>query len=242
MKITGVIENTINKFPREYVFTVNDFRLEVKNKDTVRKILNRLADAGKISKLAKGKFYKSRKTKFGETIPASYQIVKDFIEKDGKIIGYLTGTAIYSDLGFTTQILNKLQIGTNKYRRSVKREKYTVSFVVQPNHITKDNYELLQILDSIRFIKQIPASSPDEVCERLTWIVGQLSPQKQITLTNLALKYTDFVRALCGAILENIGAEQQLLFKLKKSLNNISEYKINISENTLPSVKNWRIK
>jgi len=242
MKVIDILENKIDKMPLNYIFTYSDFVIEDKCTSSIIKSLNKLEKAGKISKLAKGKFYKSRTTKYGDTKPPAYEIVKDFIEKDGKLIGYLTGHAIYSDLGLTTQISNKIQIGTNKYRRSLKRDKYIVSFVIQPNHITKDNYELLQILDSMRFIKQIPASMPGEVCERLKWLVAQLSSQKQTTIVNLSLKYTDSVRALLGAILENTNAETILLQKLKKSLNEISEYKLGISEKTLPNLKNWRIR
>jgi hypothetical protein len=242
MKVIDIIENKINKMPLNYIFTYSDFIIENRSTSSIIKSLNKLEKAGKINKLSKGKFYKSRSTKYGDTKPPAYEIVKDFIEKDGKIIGYLTGHAVYSDLGLTTQISNKIQIGTNKYRRSLKRDKYTVSFVVQPNHITKDNYELLQILDSMRFIKQIPASSANEVCERLKWLVAQLPPQKQTTIVNLSLKYTDYVRALLGAILENRNVEPQLLDKLKKSLNKISEYKIGISETTLLTIKNWRVR
>jgi len=242
MKVIDIIENKIDKMPLNYIFTYSDFVIENKCTSSIIKSLNKLSKEGKISKLAKGKFYKFRKTKYGNTKPSAYEIVKDFIEKDGKLIGYLTGHAIYSDLGLTTQISNKIQIGTNKYRRTLKRDKYTVSFVVQPNHITKDNYELLQILDSMRFIKQIPASTPNEICERLQWIISQVPTQKQTTIVNLSLKYTDAVRALLGAILEEMNAETLLLQKLQKSLNEISEYKLGISETILPTVKNWRIR
>ena len=242
MKTIDIIENKIDKIPLNYIFTYSDFVIEDKCTSSIIKSLNKLAKKGKIQKLAKGKFYKSRSTKYGDTKPPAYEIVKDFIEKDGKLIGYLTGHAIYSNLGLTTQISNRIQIGTNKYRRSLKRDKYTVSFVIQPNHITKDNYELLQILDSMRFIKQIPASSVNEVCERLKWLVAQLPPQKQTTIVNLSLKYTDSVRALLGAILENMNVEPQLFDKLKKTLNEISEYKLGISEKTLSNLKNWRIR
>jgi len=242
MKVIDIIEDKIDKMPLNYIFTYCDFVIENRCTSSIIKSLNNLAKEGKIQKFAKGKYYKSRTTKYGDTKPSAYEIVKDFIEKDGKLIGYLTGHAIYSDLGLTTQISNKIQIGTSKYRRSLKRDKYIVSFVIQPNHITKDNYELLQILDSMRFFKRIPASRSDEVCERLKWLVAQLSPQKMITMTNLSLKYTDSVRALLGAILENMTVEPQLFDKLKKSLNKITEYKLGISEKTLPSIKNWRIR
>jgi hypothetical protein len=241
MKIIDILEDRINRFPKGYIFTYLDFEVDVKRKETVVQALNRLLAEGKIAKFSKGRYYKSQKTEFGELSPSFYQIAKDYIEKDGKMIGYLTGYSVYNSLYLTTQIANEIQIGTNKYRRAVKRGLYKVSFVVQPNKITKENFRLLQIIDCVRFIKQIPAATPDESCLRFKQIFKELTPKQQITLVNLALNYTDYVRALCGAILEAIGADNALILKLKKSLNEMSEYNIYISKEVLPNKKEWRI-
>lgn len=126
-----------------------------------------MAQGGELQKLAKGKFYKPRRTQFGVLKPSAYQIAKDYVERDGKLIGYITGYSAYNALGLTTQISSYIQIGTNKYRRSVKREKYTISFIVQSNTITRNNIELLRILDALRFIREIPGTTPDDACMRL---------------------------------------------------------------------------
>ncbi|MDR0691543.1 MAG: DUF6088 family protein [Prevotellaceae bacterium] len=242
MKIIEKIKSTIDRFPTDYVFTYVDIPIEGGKEATVVKYLNRMAAAGVISKLSKGKYYKPRQTQFGALKPSPYQIAKDFIEKDGKLIGYLTGYSVFNELRLTTQISNALQIGTNKYRRAVKREIYTISFVFQPNKITKDNIELLRILDAVRFIKEIPATTPDEVCIRFKEIFRKLAPKKKAELTNLALQYTNSVRALCGAILESIGTERALLNRLQKSLNAVTDYKTPISENILPTKTKWRLR
>ncbi|MDL2241210.1 hypothetical protein LJC69_06250, partial [Bacteroidales bacterium OttesenSCG-928-K22] len=180
-------------------------------------------------------------TEFGVLKPPVKQIVKDLLEKDGKVIGYLTGYSIYNSLYLTTQISNTLQIGVNKYRRSIIRGQYKISFILQPNTITKNNTELLQILDAVRFITKIPATTPDEACLRLQQIFKELSPEKQLKLVKLSLKYTNYVRALCGAILEQIGANTELLIKLKQSLQGLTTYKIPISETVLPKKNKWNI-
>ncbi|MDL2239342.1 DUF6088 family protein [Bacteroidales bacterium OttesenSCG-928-K03] len=241
MKIIDIVENKINRFPKEYVFTYSDFVDEVEDANTIVQILKRLSTQGKILKLSKGKFYKPRETEFGVLKPPVKQIVKDLLEKDGKVIGYLTGYSIYNSLYLTTQISNTLQIGVNKYRRSIIRGQYKISFILQPNTITKNNTELLQILDAVRFITKIPATTPDEACLRLQQIFKELSPEKQLKLVKLSLKYTNYVRALCGAILEQIGANTELLIKLKQSLQGLTTYKIPISETVLPKKNKWNI-
>jgi hypothetical protein len=241
MKIVDIIEEKIKNIPSGQVFAYTDFDIEVERKNTIVKTLNNLVAKGKIAKLSKGKFYKPEITEFGAMLPSSYQVVKDFMEKDGKLIGYFTGYSVYNDLLLTTQIANVIQIGSNQYRRELKRGNYRVSFVLQPNRITNTNYRLLQILDAVRFVRSIPATTTDEACKRLIQIFRELPPEKQLEIAKLALKYTDYVRALCGAILEFIGADKSLLVLLDKSLNGVTTYKLGISENILPTKIKWRI-
>ncbi|MDD4426950.1 MAG: DUF6088 family protein [Paludibacter sp.] len=242
MKISDIVSNTIDRLPFDYVFTYTDFNIEVDKKDAVIKALNRMVASGKISKLSKGKFYKPRKSRFGMLQPSVYQTVKDLLEENGELIGYITGYNAYNEMGLTTQIPATIQIGTNRYRRPIKRGMYKISFIVQPNKITKANIELLRILDAIRFIRRIPGTTPDEACKRLISIIEQLSVEKQKTLTSLALKYQPAVQAVFGAILENIGANELLIKKMADSLNPVTEYNISISESILPNKQKWRLK
>jgi hypothetical protein len=242
MKISEYIANTINRLPTDHVFTYTDFNLDASKKDAVVKALNRMVAAGKITKLSKGKFYKPRQSRFGTLQPSAYQIAKDLLEQDGEIIGYITGYNTYNEMELTTQIPATLQIGSNKYRRAITRGIYKISFIVQPNKITKTNIELLRILDAIRFVREIPGTTPDEACSRLISIVGQLSQEKIKILAKLALKYSPAVQALCGAILETLGADEVLIKKIAGSLNPVTEYNIPVSESVLPNKIKWRIK
>ena len=80
MKTTDSIANTIDRFPNGYVFTYTDFVNDVNKKEAVVKALNRMVAAGKLSKLSKGKYYKSEKTVFGDLQPNQREIVKDLLE------------------------------------------------------------------------------------------------------------------------------------------------------------------
>jgi hypothetical protein len=111
LKATKYISLRIERFPKGYVFTCADFITEVNSKEAIIKSLNRMAATGKIMKLSKGKFYKPELTPFGELPPDQYQVVKDLLERNRKIIGYITGLGVYSQLGLTTQISNVIQIG-----------------------------------------------------------------------------------------------------------------------------------
>jgi len=89
MKVAEYIADKIGRLPNGYVFTYGDFITEVNKKEAVIKSLNRLAVSGKIVKLSKGKFYKPEQTPFGTLQPNQKQIVKDLLEKEGKLIYFM---------------------------------------------------------------------------------------------------------------------------------------------------------
>ncbi len=164
MKVPDIIENKINRLPVGYVFTYNDFDLPVNKIDALTKALSRFVQEGKIRKLSPGRFYKPHYTDFGELKPEVYQVVKDLLEQNGKIIGYLTGYSAYNQLGLTTQVSGIIQIGANEPKKSIIRGLYKIRFVKQANKITKKNVPFLRILDAIRNIKEIPNTTVQDSC------------------------------------------------------------------------------
>lgn len=107
------IRQRIENFESDYVFTYQDLNLSPERSERVIKILNRLVAEGIIAKISKGRFYKPKKSVFGMLKPKLEEVVKDFLEKDGEVIGYMTGYLAFNRLGLTTQVPNIIQIGTN---------------------------------------------------------------------------------------------------------------------------------
>ena len=241
MKVSEYISFTIGRLPKGYIFTYSDFNTEQNSKEAIIKALSRLAASGKIIKLSKGKYYKPETTPFGKLQPNQSQIVKDLLETNGKVTGYLTGYSIYNQLGLTTQISNTIQVGKNEVRPTLKRERYTITFIRQKNTITKENIPLLQLLDAIRYIKKIPDTNVSSASKRFLAIVKELSEKNKSTLVRLALKYPPATRALLGALLETSG-NTALTELLRKSLNPITAYKLSGVNNVLPAAKKWNIR
>jgi len=239
MKTSEFILNTIDRLPKGYVFTYDDFKSEVNGKEAVIKALNRLVVSGKIAKLSKGKYYKPEKTPFGELEPNQYQVVKDLLESNGKTVGYLTGFSVYNQLGLTTQVSNAIQVGKNEVRPKFKRDRYTITFIRQKNTITKENIPLLQLLDAMRYIKKIPDATIASSCKRLIAIIKEFSEQDRDTVVRLAMKYPPATRALLGALLEYTG--DGMILKLLGSLNPISKYKLKGVLDVLPNAIKWNI-
>ncbi len=241
MKTTDILLNKINRFAKGYVFTVDDFEVDV-DRGAIIKSLNRLVLKRKIKKLSKGRYYKVEQSMFGELEPEQYQVTKDLLEKNGKLIGYITGYGIFNQLGLTTQISFVIQIGRNETRPSIKRGKYKIYFVKQKNRITKENIPLLQILDSIRFFKKIPDSNISFLINRFIQIIDNLDREKQKQLIRLSLKYSPSTRALLGALMEsNNTIYNEELQMLKSTLNPLTKYNLNITKGDLLTAENWNI-
>ena len=241
MKVSDIAVNKIDRFKTGYVFTYDDFNIPVGKIDALKKVLSRLTESGKIVRLSKGKYYKPKEGVTGPLKPDEYQVVKDLLEENGKIIGYLSGINAFNKLGLTTQVSNTIQIGTNIDKKSIKRGKYTIRFIRQKNTITKENIPLLQILDSIRFVKRIPDADINKSCERLRNVIQDLSDEVQEYLVKLAMKYNPATRALTGAILESIKGEDYA-DRLYKSLRGSTFFNLKLLYKTLPNNLKWHIK
>ena len=240
MVITREVQRLVENFQPDYVFTYQDLNLPMERSESVIKMLNRLVSEGVIAKISKGRFYKPKQSVFGALKPKQEEIVKDLLEKDGEIIGYMTGYSVFNRLGLTTQVPNIIQIGTNVRKNKKKRGLFTISFVLQLNPITKENITLLQLLDAIRFIKEIPDATINQSCKRILAIIRELDKEETEKVLTLAEKYPPMVRAMLGAMIENIyGANKAM--PLWNTLNPLTTYKVGIDEQSLPQIKKWKI-
>jgi len=241
MKVSEYIRSQVSRLPKGYVFTYEEFVTEVNKREAVIKALNRMVQNGQLEKLSKGKFYKPEQTPFGELQPDQRQIVKDYLEKEGRVlIGYLTGYSIYNQLGLSTQVSNIIQIGTATWRPSTKRGQFKIVFVKQKNTITKENIPLLQLLDAINTVKKIPDARISVSCKRFVAIIKDLTDEQINTAMRLAQKYPPATRALLGAFVNQAKPNIDTAVLLK-SLNPITTYKIGVSENAMLNGEKWNI-
>jgi len=239
--MTDTIKKAIANFDYGFVFTPADFPIDPRKQATVNRVLNNMVAAGQIRRASKGRFYKPKMTEFGELPLNAYQLVKDLLEKNGKTVGYLTGYTAFNELGLTTQIPFALQIGVMNEKMAIKRNFYRISFIKQQNEITKENIYLLQLLDCLRFFKNIPDSMPDETCRRLLLLLKKLDKQQREEIKKLSLKYTPQAIALLGAMLETLNSKGDTT-EMYNKLNPQTFYKLSISENILSNQKKWNIK
>lgn len=241
MKTSEKVRIRIDEFEKGFVFTYDDFDIEMNESEALKKYLNRLVESNNIKRLSKGRFYKPKKGIINDLKPNEYEVVKDLLIDGNKTIGYITGYSIFNSLKLTTQVPDVIQIAVNFDKKAIKRGIYTVKFVRQWNKITQTNIPLLQLLDCIRFIKSIPDTTITNSINRITILLKELSESKKKQIVDLAINYPPSTRALLGAILEQSGYPD-FAEKLLKTLKSTTCYSFNIPETLLPNKLKWKIK
>ncbi len=227
--------------PEDRVFTINDLQFPSEWWVNVSVKLGRMVNEGVLRKIGKGRFYRPRQSIFGELAPMEAEIVKDLLEKDGKRIGYITGYSVWNQMGLTTQISGIIQIGTNTTKRNLKRGLYKVRFIKQPNQITDENIKYLMVLDAISHIGKIPDTTIPDSVERLTMIIKKFKKEEVEKMISLAAAYPARLRALFGAMLENMGYGKESE-KLFQSLNPLTTYSFTGLAKVLSNSHKWHIK
>ncbi len=111
MTIANTVKSRLNLFTPGEVFTIQDFGIDSQNQPSLVRYLNRKVAQNEIERLSKGRYYKPRNTRFGQLSPRMEEVVKDLLIKNGKIVGYISGTPAFASLGLTTQISGDNLIG-----------------------------------------------------------------------------------------------------------------------------------
>jgi hypothetical protein len=240
MKLTEKIEQQIQKIPLNNTFGYSNLGISKDEYQTAAKALERLQKKGIIKKLSKGLFYKPEMTVFGELKPNDQEILRNYLFKDGKRVAYITGASLYNQLGFTTQMAFRIKIASQDKRISINRGAIKAMPVKSYAEVTDENYELLGFLDAIKDIKEIQDMSIKKGIMMLISKIENLNDQQIQNMIDYALLYPPRVRALVGAILEQLN-KQAGIEKLRDSLNPLSQIKLGINTDYLVFAEKWYI-
>jgi hypothetical protein len=242
MKVAEQIRKTIESIPESQPFGYVDLGIEPANFVTAAKALERLQKKGTIKKVSKGMFYKPKMTRYGPLGPDYNTILNNFLFKNGKRVGYITGGELYNQLNLTTQNYFRTKVATNISRKKIETGWLKTSTVKAYTEITDENYQLLGILDALKDIKNISDTSTTQVIKILAGKLIKFNQKDIEILIKLSFSYPPRVRALLGSIIEEIFTTIVDLSDLKNTLNPSTVYKLKIKESDFPTIKNWNIR
>ncbi|HRH63049.1 MAG TPA: DUF6088 family protein [Bacteroidia bacterium] len=241
MKVAEQIREKLKNIPEGEPFGYSQLDIASTNFFTAAKALERLQKKGVIKRVSKGLYYKPEMSIFGAMPPNYSSILQNYLYKDNKRVGYVTGYELYNQLNLTTQIAFKTKVATNRSRKKIDIGWLKVSSVKSYVEPTENNYQLLGILDALKDIKSIPDTSATQAIKILIPKIKVFENQDIKNLIRYALHYPPRVRALLGAIIETTFIKKFELDSLKKSLNPSTTYKLGIINSDLPTAQNWNI-
>lgn len=230
----------IQKYEEGKLFTYNDLCLVSGQIPAVSKMLSRLVEKGEIRRLTKGVFYKPKRTKYGLLKPSEQEIIDLIIRKKLNSKGYVTGINVYNKIGLTTQVSNVITISTPISQSLTQIENLKISYRRGLAPSTPADIALLQLLDAITDFKKIPDRNDDVFAKIIQNKIMSYDSKTLKRLLALSLEYAPRTKALLGAILEISGFDESAQ-TLKLSLNTLTTFKLNISEEVLPNKNDWNI-
>jgi len=203
----------------------------------VAQALSRLSKQGVIRRISKGLYYRSRQTPFGESKPSPSQLHSLNIQRKEV---FPAGNAASNLLGFTTQNAAKIEVATNglSLPRSIVGQD-TIIHTRRPeswkNLSTKD----AALLDFLRQGGKTSELSPKETVKQL---LKHFDEKHQFErLIQVAESEPPRVRALLGAIGQQIGCKKDTLVTLRRSLNPLSKFNFG-NLIALKYAKQWQAK
>jgi hypothetical protein len=186
----------------------------------VAQALSRLARQGVLQRLGKGLYYRSRPTAFGASRPNSVQ-VRSLPVRHRKV--FPAGMAAANVLGFTTQNPARVEVATNGLslpRLIVGQE--TVIHTRRPESWRMLSETDAALLDFLRNRGEISDLSAQETVDKLLEYFRE--PGRLERLLKVASSEPPRVRAMLGAIGQQLGYPERRLSALRKSLNPLSRF------------------
>jgi hypothetical protein len=238
--VAEIIYRKVENMPEGAVFDYAQLNITSEQFITAAQSLSRLAKRGVISRLERGKYYKSKQSKFGNSRPGESSVINALTMRQNRRIGYLTGLSVYNQLGLTSQISNTIVIATSNPLQPKKIGGYKVKYIRRNISFADEDILLLQLLDALRDIKTIPDSTPDDSLKILKDRIAELSKVKKERLVELALSSNPGTRALVGAMMEQYFSNVRIA-KLKRTINRLSIFEVGVSTDMLPNKRSWNI-
>ena len=239
MSTTQRIRAKLDQLPPGEPVGYADFVREPAEFGAVAAALSRLSKSGELTRLAKGRYYRPARGRFGPLVPTQAAVVAAVGAAPGQPPAYPTGLAVYNALGLTTQVPATLTLATTRPRRRLPAR---LRAVVRPAPEAPSDVPLLQWLDVLRDVRRIPDTTSARVVARVGSYLRQLPAAARRRLTVLAARQAPpRVRALLGALLETL-PDAAGAARLRATLNPLTRYRLGLSAAALPNCAAWNIR
>ncbi|MDP9173115.1 MAG: DUF6088 family protein [Planctomycetota bacterium] len=188
--------------------------------EAVAQALSRMARSGQIERLSKGVYYHSRETALGKSRP-NPAAIQSLTVKRAKV--YPSGIAAANLLGFTTQVAARCEVATSAL--SLPRKLVGMNTVIHTRRpevwINLSEIDAA-LLDFLRQRGRSSELSPNDTIRRILVLASEQGRFER--LLNVADSEPPRVRAMLGAVGQQLGKNLPALVRLRESLNPFSRF------------------
>ena len=236
MSIATAVNQAIDRVTPGQKFGYEEFPQYRETPGAVVRAVNRSVDNGRLKRVEKGRFYRPRTGVLGDMPVSDEARVRDMLYRNGQRCGYITGPALYSRLGLSTQVPKTIAVATNRAAQTKDFGTIRIKLVPRRAPITDLTVPLLEILDSVRDAKKVPDASTGRVLKTLEKRLLDLAPAERAALQRLAMDYYNAgTKALLGLLLTHNG--QGVLPKLRPSINPTTRFNLGIDPVDWPEAR-----
>jgi hypothetical protein len=203
----------------------------------VAQALSRLTRQGVLERLSKGTYYRPRQTTFGKSVPNPAAIQK--LASRRKNV-FPSGISAASLLGFTTQTARRGEVSTSSLslpRKLIGAD--TVIHTRRPEAWIGLSDADAALLDFLRRGGRTSELSPEETIRKTLALISEKGRLER--LLKVANSEPPRVRALLGALAEQIGKNAAARTRLRASLNPLSSFDFGLLAG-LSHARNWQAK
>jgi hypothetical protein len=203
----------------------------------VAQALSRMSRQGAIQRLRKGLYYRPRQTAFGLSRPNTAEVRSLILRQKGV---FPAGIAAANLLGFTTQNSARIELATDSMslprfflgKDAIIHTRRPAAWRVLPEMDAA-------LLDFLRNRGETSERTPEETVEKLLEYFRE--PGRFERLMEAAPSEPPRVRAMLGAIGEQISQSENILAELRESLNPLSRFDFGILA-ALAYARRWQAK
>jgi hypothetical protein len=219
----------------ERLWKLEDFR--DRSFAAVAQALSRLTRQGRLERLSKGVYYRTRDTSFGKSRPNPAAIQR--LASRHKSV-FPSGIAAANLLGFSTQTAKQNEVATSALslpRKLVGSD--TVIHTRRPEAWASLSESDAALLDFLRRAGRTSELSPEETIRRTFMLFSEKGRFER--LLRIAASEPPRVRAMIGAIGEQLGKTRGVLRRLRNSLNPFSRFDFGLLAG-LRDARDWQAK
>ncbi len=230
----------ISRFPEGRVFGYGDLAECGMSMSELSVKLNRLTEQGVIVRILRGRYQVKQQSQ--HEISAA-DVIRAVCHYRNRVSGYETGQSIWKKWGLIEDCENDstFYIGTMQMRPAQYHHGFIIRFRKARLDPAQYNQELLLFLDALEATENIIfQSSAGQFFEKMIMRYRAWPTSLQQQLPAYALAYRPATRALCGALLDELGKSAEAL-RLSASLHPASKYRIPGAAGWCKTASKWNI-